>query len=62
MNEKEQLAWCAKHHATVWFVRDGVKVKTQFTNSAIKGQTLEQAIQTIEQLKTGREKFFRSQS
>lgn len=57
MTEKEQLDWCIKHHVAVWFLRDGVNVKLPFMYGAIKSKTLEQAIQTIEQLKAGREKF-----
>jgi hypothetical protein len=59
MNEAEQIQWCQRERATVWFGENYVKVKvTDF--STIKGTTLLEAIQHIEKLRKEREEIWQA--
>ncbi|GHO88224.1 hypothetical protein [Dictyobacter formicarum] len=48
MNEKEQLAWCQRNQAIVWFSKQGVKIKVSDFTGSTKGASLQQAIASIE--------------
>lgn len=54
MDEKEQLEWCTREQATVWFGKDGVKVKVKDFTGSIKGKALEEAIKHIENFRQHR--------
>jgi hypothetical protein len=51
MNEKEQLEWCTREHATVWFGEDSVKLKVKGLTGAVNGKTLEAAISNTERIR-----------
>jgi hypothetical protein len=56
MNEKEQLEWCERNHATVWFAKSYVSVKVSDFN-AIKGVSLQEAIARIEKFRQHRKQI-----
>jgi hypothetical protein len=53
MNEKQQIEWLARERATVWFGKEGVKVKVHDFHP-IEGKTLEHAISSIEMFRKDR--------
>lgn len=52
MTPEEQIKWCARNKAAVWFTNTGtVKVKVRDIDSALKGETLDEAIANVEKLR-----------
>src|SRR5207244_1970029 len=37
MDPQEQLKWCDREHAAVWFLKDGVRIKVRDFTGTIKG-------------------------